>query len=446
MDDRSRLIVSVLLVAVGVVLGVSAGIMAQTEDTVQANGVVIEFGEYDTVWTEADVSQYASSLALLEYACGQNGYDLSTNGDEIVSINGVEGDWRLFGIHPGETDWVELDAPYDQVPSDYTVLSWSTSDEPTVAVDFGGTPINGYAQKYRVVSLSPTVTEILASISADNIVVGVDYYSDYPDSIVKGKEDGSIATVGSYTSPSFELIMDTNPDMVVCDGSQTSQIQMADRLRDAGIDAVVTYPGEDLDQVLDNIYLVGTSIGYSLASQRVIDDTEYVLGEIREATGSGTSEPIDTMISLEPDISPWVSGTGTFMDSIVTTMGGENVFSEWFGWVHITSDRIPYANPQTIIIITSEYAATQEEYDLLYSSLSPQWQLTDAWRNGNVYVICEDAATMVQRGGPRVAQTAELVSMILYPDRFDTQVPKIIGSDYLDYLTYSADMSYNDRG
>ena len=129
---------------------------------------------------------------------------------------------------------------------------------------------------------------------------------------------------------------------------------------------------------------------------------------------------------------------------IVTSMGGNNVFSEWFGWVHITSDRIPYANPQKIIIVTTEYSATQEEYDHLYNSLSPQWQLTDAWRNGEVYVICEDAAAMVQRAGPRIAQTAELISTILYPGSSDIEVPKIIGSEYMDYLTFSYDMSYND--
>ena len=444
MDDRSRLAVSVVLVVAGVILGVTAGVLAYAEDPVQANGVVIDFGDYETVWTEADVSGFDDPLELLEFACEENGFDLVSDGASVGSIDGNEGDWRLFAVYPGETEWVALPEPYDQKPSEFTVTAWSLSDEPTVAVDYSGTPVNGYSQKYRVVSLSPAVTEILASVKASNVIVGVDYYSDYPESIVQGKADGSIAVVGSYTSPSFELITDTNPDIVICDGSQTSQVKMADRLRDVGIDAVVTYPGESLESIMDNIYIVGTSIGYQLAAKGVIEDTDYVMNEIRAATGADHSEPIDTMISLEPDISPWISGTGTYLDSVVTSMGGNNVFSEWFGWVHITSDRIPYANPQKIIIVTTEYSATQEEYDHLYNSLSPQWQLTDAWRNGEVYVICEDAAAMVQRAGPRIAQTAELISTILYPGGSDIEVPKIIGSEYMDYLTFSYDMSYND--
>ena len=119
------------------------------------------------------------------------------------------------------------------------------------------------------------------------------------------------------------------------------------------------------------------------------------------------------------------------------------MFSEWGGWVHVTSDRVPHANPDKIIIVTSEYSATQAEYDYLYSNLPAQWKDTEAWRNGEVYVICESAADMVQRFGPRTAQVAELVAMILHPKAFDTEVPKIIGDGYEQYLSYSSYMGYD---
>ncbi len=453
MNERFRIIASVVLVVIGVVLGVAAGILAYSADTIQAKGAVIDFDEYDTVWTDADIAQYNSTSDLLGYLCEQNGYELVMGSDgKIVSINGVGdgGSWNLWVTYSGSTDWVKIDAPYDQDPNEFSSISWTFSTEdrkPTVAVDYSGNSFYGYSQKYRVVSLSPSVTEILCSVKASNIIVGVDSYSNYPDSVTKGKEDGSITVVGTYTSPSFELITGTNPDMVICDGSQTSHIQIADRLRAVGIDAVVTYPGEDVDQVMDNIFMIGSSIQYGLAGLEVIEETQYVLDTLGSMVAPPQGgEPIDVMISLEPDISPWVSGSGTYMDSIATIMNSSNVFSDWYGWVHLTSDRIPYANPQTIIIITTEYKATQEEYDYLYSHLSPQWKQTDAWKNGNIYVICESAAEMAQRCGPRLAQAAELVAMMLHPDCFDTDVPKIVGDNYVDYLNYSKDMSLNDRG
>ncbi len=411
MNDRSRVLLSVVIVAIGVVAGTAAGVLGYSEDTTQANGTVIDFSEYDTVWTDAELSDFPTTLALLQYACGQNGYEIDVDGGtgEILSINGVGGDgeWTLWVTYSGSTEWVELSYPYDQNASDYSITSWTYSTdgrEPTIAVDYTGSSYHGFSQKYRVVSLSPTVTEILYSVGAKNLIVGVDMYSDYPADIVSRTDSGSVEVVGSYTSPSLELILGTNPDLVICDGSQTSHVNMASTLRSQGIDVIVTYPGEDISQVLDNIYMIGNSIGYDIAADLVIEDTQYVLDMLTSAIGS--SDTLSVMVSLEPDISPWVSGSDTYMDGIVAVCGGSNVFSEWSGWVHITSDRIPYTNPEVIIIITTEYAATEEEYEYLYDNLNAQWQLTDAWKNGRVYVICESAAEMAQRCGPRIAHDA----------------------------------------
>lgn len=453
MNERARLALSVALVVAGVILGVTAGVFAESPERIQADGTVIDFGEYDTVWTDADTSGHPTMIDLLRYACDENGFELELDGSGVVTgINGIGrgGEWTLWGMGTGDPGWVELDAPYGQSPSDYAVTSWTFSTdgrEPTIATDYSGNPIYGYAQKYRVVSLSPTVTEILCSIKAENIIVGADQYSNYPQSIVDGKSDGSISMVGTYTNPSFELITGTNPDLVVCDGSQTSHVQLADRLRGVGIDSVVIHPGEDIGSVLDNIFAVGVSIGYELAGAQVIGEITEVLDALSDITSSSQGgEPVRTMISLEPDISPWVSGSGTYLDGIVTSMNATNVFSNWYGWVHITSDRIPYENPDAIIVVTTEYKATQEEYDHLYDNLSPQWKQTDAWREGRVYMVCESAAELVQRSGPRLAQTAELVAMLLHPECFDASIPKFIGDDYVDYLQYSKDLSYSDRG
>lgn len=452
MDDRNRVILSVSIVLVGIVLAVIAGSFITEAERVQAQGTVIDYGDRNTLWTDADLAQYETELDLLNYACEKNGIPLTLDeGGNIVEIDGIQNtdreSWGLWVIYPGSIDWVKLEAPYDQDPSEFTISSWSYVSEggkPTVAVDYSGNPIYGYQQKYRVVSLSPSITEILSSVRAGNVIVGIDSYSDYPQSIVDAANSGDIAIVGSYTSPSFELITGTNPDVVFGDSSQRSHSLMVEQLRASNIDSVLLYPGEDLESIMDNIFIVGTVINYELAAEQVIDETYSVVNQLSEKVFSpGSGGNVDVMISLEPDISPWVSGSSTYLSSIAEIFNSTNVFAQWDGWVHVTSDRIPYANPEVIIIVTSEYFATQEEYDYLYNNLPAQWKDTDAWRNGEVYVFCEDAADMVQRFGPRTAQVAELVSMILHPSAFDKDIPKIIGDEYEQYLDISRYMSYD---
>ena len=443
---------SVSIVLVGVVLACIAGTFITEAETEQAQGVVIDFGDRDTVWTDADLSGFSSEADLLEHACDSNGLSLTMADDGTVAeIDGIsnteDSRWDLWVIYPGSMEWVKLQAPYDQDPKGFTISSWSyvsEGEEPTVAVDYSGNPIYGYQQKLRVVSLSPSITEILASVKAENIIVGVDSYSDYPQSVADAAASGSVSVVGTYSSPSFELITGTNPDVVFADSSQRSHSIMVEQLRASSIDSVLLYPGEDLESIMDNIFIVGTVINYELAAQEVISDTYDVINTLADIVydpQSGGS--VDVMMSLDPDISPWVSGSSTYLSSIAQIFNSTNVFSQWDGWVHITSDRIPHANPDKIIIVTSEYSATQEEYDHLYSNLPAQWKDTDAWRNGEVYVFCEGAADLVQRFGPRTAQVAELVAMILHPDGFDAEVPKIIGDDYGQYLNYSVNMSYD---
>ena len=452
MDDRSRSTLSIALVLAGIILAVAAGSLITEAETDQARGTVIDYGDRDTLWVETDISGFPTTGDLLEFACESNGLSLVRDDDgAILELDGIEStgsaEWGLWVIYPGTTEWVHLDAPYTQDPTEFTITSWSyvkEGDEPTVAVDYSGNPIYGYQQKLRVVSLSPSITEILASVKAENIIVGVDSYSDHPQSVVDAAQSGRIAVVGTYTSPSFELIMGTNPDVVFADSSQRSHAVMMEQLRDSGVDSVLLYPGEDLESIMDNIFIVGTVINYELAAEEVIDDTYEVIDILAEHVFTpDAGGNVDVMISLEPDISPWVSGADTYISSISELFNSTNVFSEWGGWVHVTSDRIPYADPDKIIIVTSEYSATQEEYDHLYSNLPAQWKDTQAWKDGEVYVICEGAADLVQRFGPRTAQVAELVAMILHPVAFDTDVPKIIGDDYEQYLSYSSYMGYD---
>ena len=61
MDIRNRAFVSVALVVVGITVAVIAGIIPSSEGGVQAQGIVLDYGDFDTEWAEADVESYETS-------------------------------------------------------------------------------------------------------------------------------------------------------------------------------------------------------------------------------------------------------------------------------------------------------------------------------------------------------------------------------------------------
>src|SRR5205823_1131305 len=76
----------------------------------------------------------------------------------------------------------------------------------------------------RVVTLSPSATEIVAVLGAAGRLVGVDDYSDYPETVK------ALPKVGSYLSPNLETIVSLKPTLVVVDDVHG---QTAGALRDA---------------------------------------------------------------------------------------------------------------------------------------------------------------------------------------------------------------------
>lgn len=448
---KFKVTITVILLTIGIILGVTLSI--PDDITVkQSNGVVIDFGDRVVTWTNADTNVYDSGTELLDYACDHNGYAYAIDPDNhVTDINGtVETDtrsWAYWGIVEGESDWKKIDPTSD--PRDYVVTSWAycSSDEvPAVGVDALGNSIYGYPRTYSVVSMSPSVTEILGSIGATVPIVGVDMYSDHPSSIKGRVNSGDISIIGGYTNPSFELVMKCNADMVIGDGSQYVHSEVCKKLIKNGSSAVLLYDGTDIESILDNIFIVGRVMGYNLAADSVLMDIEDAMGNIvHRIYSSSESKTQDVLIALSGDKAPWAAGSDTYASNCLDLVKAENILSDNSGWVHISSEVIAKGNPSKIIVVAGDYRATESDYEALLRNLSPEWKSTDAYKNGEIYLICESAASMASRSSPRIAQVMELFGRFIQSDVFtDLEIPKYVGDNYTDYLTYTKQYSYDE--
>ncbi len=72
----------------------------------------------------------------------------------------------------------------------------------------------------RIVSLSPSNTEILFAVGAGDKVVGVTDYCNYPQELEARIEADEIVRVGGYWNPSVETIVDLKPDLVLVSTAQ----------------------------------------------------------------------------------------------------------------------------------------------------------------------------------------------------------------------------------
>jgi len=420
----------------------------------QAPGFLIDFGDWNVTFTTMDMQKNTDPYDALEVACTSNNFTSTLDGSGTVEeINGISADeahtWDLWTISNNSITWVKQDDPHNTDLSGYTIAAWAytgSGGTPTVAVDDTGRSIYGYQTAQRIITLSPALTEITGSLRAVTSLVGTDLYSNYPSTVVAGQNNGTIQIVGDYLNPSFEQIVARVPDMVLCDGSLYSHYAMCEKLRNTGVNSVLMYGGDSVQTIMDNIYIAGVVLGYGMRAGIVINSIETAEQEITSTIAADPQASHDgVMLALSPDKSPWVSGSDTYMADLTSAVGGNNVFSHQSGWVQINSEQIMSANPSVIILYSTEYSATQDDYNSMINSLPAEWKATSAYKSGNIYLVCGTAGEMSQIPGPRFIQLMELTARILHPDVFtDIQIPKYIGYNYEDFLTFTKDLDFNN--
>ena len=447
--SRFKIALSVVVLVIGLAVTVLAVSSASFTAT---SGILIDFGEYDVVYTGVDTDDDPDPVGALEYACDRNGLELVMEGGRVVSIgsvsNGSGSEWSLFVVERGQREWTRVTGdPSDIEVDDYSAVCWGYRPQggvPTCAVDDTGVCFYGYPVPERVVAISPSVTETVCAVGGLDRIVGTDMYSNYPSAVAEGHEDGSIAVVGGFTNPSYEMVLKQDPDLVVCIGSQNAHVQMAEKLRSVGVDVLVTNGGEAISTVMDNTYMVGVALGLGGAAVELIGTTESQIGDVEDVLRSYADvwdKPV--MLSLSAVKSPWVSGSNTYISDIMTHVRAHNVYSGESGWVQVNAETVLRNDPHYIVVVTNDYEATQSDYDAMIASMSSEWRGTTAYKQGNIYLLVGDACDLASRPGPRVAQMAELMARMVHGGAFDDgiDVPKFIGDGYRDYLTFTKEGS-----
>lgn len=421
-------------------------------------GLVIDFGYWNVVWTNIVFDDEMNGIELLEIACDVNGYSGPQYMDDgsVFSINdqqsltGVK--WGFYTLKSGE-GWRYVEDPSAVNVKDYSSVCWArASGESTV---IPGTDASGFlyynygmdgvslktGEKLRVVTLAPSLTEMVVSVGGVDNIVGTDLYSNYPQSVVDKQDRGEISYVGGYSDPNYEWIIKLGPDIVFCDGGVGEHVNMANKLRKSGISCVVTYDSVDIDTLYNNLWIVASALGYTTHGNHTINQIRTTMDVVAGIVGVQATKR--TFFALSSDSSPWTAGSDTFVNDLISRLSGRNIFSsQQSSWFMVAKESIHFNQPEVIIIIyESKEITSDEEYTHVLENLDPLWKETPAYRNGEVYIFSKDSANILIRPGPRLGIAAELLAKVLNPGPFTDKdpldvIPRYFGNDFETYLNY----------
>ncbi|MBO4798216.1 MAG: ABC transporter substrate-binding protein, partial [Candidatus Methanomethylophilaceae archaeon] len=288
-----KLISAAVIAALAAVSASAIGFTADSADTRQ--GVMIDFAYYDVDWIEMQFSEGMTGDDVLDRACSARGYDLVRDGDgSVYSVGGrprlLNVDWGMYVL--GDSgQWIRVEDPSSYSVAGDNIISWARAgpgSEMMPAVDQTGFTYYSYAsegrnafgERLKIVTLAPSVTETVCAAGGLEYIVGTDRYSDYPNALVRAQKDGRISIVGGYTDPNYEKVVAEHPDIVFLDGGTGEHVAMADKLRKSGIGCVVLYAAADTGDLLKNLWMCASALGFSRAGNEYILDVSEAMNNI----------------------------------------------------------------------------------------------------------------------------------------------------------------------
>lgn len=252
----------------------------------------------------------------------------------------------------------------------------------------------------RVVSLVPSVTEVLFAIGAQDLLVGVTDFCDYPPA-ARAKP-----RVGGMLAPSLETLVRLQPDVVVATtaGNREETFDQIERLK---IPVYLVNPASVAD-VLDLIRRLGALTSHSGEAARVVAGLETRIKVVTGAVAGRIRPRVLYVLWPDPVIVP---GRGSLVGELVALAGGDSV----------TADQ-PDAYPRLSL---EAAVARAPEVIILASHSSGQGQMArEKWerfkslpavRSGRVYTA---DGNLLHRYGPRIADGLELLARLLHPAAF----------------------------
>jgi iron complex transport system substrate-binding protein len=267
-------------------------------------------------------------------------------------------------------------------------------------------PIQGLPEgKMRIVSLAPSVTEMLFVLGVGDSVVGVTSRCDYPP------EAKRIEPVGGFGTPNVETLLALSPDLVVAAGFERSEALRP--LRASGI-RVLEVKMHKLDDVFQALRQIGEAVGKSPRASEIIEGIQAERKDVAAQYGNIPPDRLPRVfVELWDDPLTTVGGA-SFLDDVIAWAGGVNVAHE-LPQPHprVSPEKVIEWNPDVIVVahMTRGGDATARIAERI------GWSGLTAVKNGRI--VRDIPPDLLLRPGPRLIEGVKALA-----HRLHGQVPQ----------------------
>ncbi|OGI31326.1 MAG: hypothetical protein A2287_02715 [Candidatus Melainabacteria bacterium RIFOXYA12_FULL_32_12] len=235
-----------------------------------------------------------------------------------------------------------------------------------------------------IIALAPALAEIVYAVGAEDKLVAVSSWCDYPEDVKKKPK------VGNAFSINKELIIKLKPKIIL---AVDSQQPMVDDLKMLGVE-IYYFSSKNLDEVYDNIIKIGEITGHLKEATELVSE----LTQKQETLQAEKQKKVLYVINTEPLMSV---SKYSFINDIIEKSGHKNI-----------TGSIKDNSRNEYPIISLEYVIAQKPDVVVITHSIDSAEYLKKYLKSKFVVITNEQVDTLSRPGPRVIDAIKMFSKL----------------------------------
>lgn len=260
----------------------------------------------------------------------------------------------------------------------------------------------------RIISTSPSNTEILVGLGLTDKIVAVDTYSTDIEGL-----NAEIPQL-ELSNPDAETILGLKPDLIIT--SEINQVGNAENpfsvLEESGITMLYMPTSTSIEGIYSDIQKIAEATGTAAQGEALISGMKEKVSAISEIAATiPESERKTVYFEISPAPSLFTFGKETFLNEIIELVGATNIFGNETGWISPSEETILKDDPDVILSNVNYIENPIEEI-----KGRAGWENLTAVKENQIYMINTNAAS---RPSQNVIIALEEMAQAIYPTYYE---------------------------
>ena len=269
-------------------------------------------------------------------------------------------------------------------------------------------------QPQRIISTSPSITEMLFELGLQDRIVAVTDFCIYPE------EACLLPSIGGVLNPDIEKIVSLAPDLIIL---QSDSATVEKNIKSLGI-PTFSIKVRTISDIFESINRLGKELNCQEAAEKLLLLLKDKINAFKQKLVGQLPKKVLLLLgdSSDPAHDLYAVGPETFLNELLVLSGGENILKNSKAqYPKLSKEYIIEQSPEIIIEAGPKSNLSQKEIDYKVEQWN-RFPTIQAVRDKRIYFI---GADYILIPGPRLVKILESFVQVIHPGLSNSQTEKI---------------------